>query len=236
MEIQHTEKEYRVLDVLTGIFVAVLVLSPICSSKIFAIGPLTLPGGVILFPIAMIFNDIFSEVYGFARCRRIIWTGLFAQALAAGALFLVGVLPPADFWPHQAAYDAVLGFAPRIAIASVVSYFAAEFANSFVLSKMKYWAKGERGLKQGWRFVASTIVGEAVDTAVVMTIAFAGVMDTKNFFKTAIILYIVKVAYEIVALPISVPFSNWVKKLERIDKIDKPNETNYSPFAVLSDN
>jgi hypothetical protein len=234
MELQHPEKEFRFLDVLAGIFVAVLVLSPICSSKIFAIGPLTLPGGVILFPIAMIFNDIFSEVYGFARCRRIIWTGLFAQALAAGALFLVGVLPPADFWPHQEAYNAVLGFAPRIAIASVVSYFLAEFANSYLLSKMKYWAKGERGVKQGWRFVASTIVGEAIDTGVVMTIAFAGVMDTKNFVKTTLILYAVKVVYEIVALPLSVPFSNWVKRLEHIDKIDDPDKTNYNPFAVLS--
>lgn len=234
MQPHDTEKEFRLLDVLTGIFVAVLVLSPICSSKIFAIGPLTLPGGVLLFPIVFIFNDILTETYGFARARRVIWTGLFAQALAAVALYVVGILPPADFWPHQAAYSAVLGFAPRIFLGSVVSYFLGEFANSWILSRMKYAAHGERGLKQGWRFVASTIVGEAVDTGVVMTIAFAGVMGTYDFFKTVLILYVVKVLYEIIALPFSTRFANWVKKMEGVDKIDAPDKTNYNPFAVAS--
>ena len=233
MTINETEKEFRFLDILTGLFVAVLVLSPIASSKLFTIGPLTLPGGVILFPIVFIFNDILTEVYGFARSRRVIWTGLFAQALAAGTLLLVGKLPPASFWPHQAAYDAILGFAPRIAIGSVISYFCGEFANSWVLSKMKYVANGERGLKQSWRFVASTLVGEGVDTIIVWTIAFAGVLDAANFFRTALTLYVVKVVYEIVALPLSIPFSNWVKKLEHVDTIDRPESTNYNPFAVL---
>jgi len=141
--------------------------------------------------------------YGYARSRRVIWTALACQALAGFILWLVGVLPPASFWPNQDAYEAVLGFAPRVAIAGLSAFFAGEFANSYVISIMKYRQSGERGVKQGWRFVASTIAGEAVDSFVFMVIAFAGIIPLTNLLSTMVTLYIVKVIYEVVALPVS---------------------------------
>jgi len=220
--------------VFTGIFVTVLVVATVASTKIFSLGSFTFPAGLLVFPITFIFNDILTEVYGYSRSRRIIWTGLGCQALAGLTFWIVGILPPASFWNHQAAYDAVLGFVPRVALAGLTAYFCGEFANSVVLSKMKYVEKGERGLKQGWRFVASTMVGEAVDSIVFMSIAFIGEIPPAAIVSTIITLYIAKVLYEIVALPFSIRFANWVKKIEGVDYIDTPQLTNYNPFAVFS--
>lgn len=227
------QKDLKLLPIFSGLFVAVLILSTITSIKIFSVGPLTLPGGVIVFPLAFIFNDILTEVYGYARSRRVIWTGLGCYILTAVTLLIVDALPPASFWPNQAAFTAVLGFAPRVALAGIFAYFSGEFANSVVLSKMKYLEKGERGLKQDWRFVMSTIVGEGVDSIVFMVIAFIGAIPPRDLIKTILILYIVKVVYEIIALPISTRFANWVKKVEGLDTIDYPERTNYNPFAVF---
>ncbi len=234
MEINDSKGAFILLNVLTGAFAAVLILSGILASKIIAIGPLYLPGGVILFPLAFIFNDILTEVYGFARSRRIIWTGLACQLLAVIAIIIVGALPSAPFWQNQAAYDAVLGFAPRIFLASIAAYLCGEFANSFVLSKMKYLEKGKRGVKQGWRFAASTAVGEGIDSVIFMSIAFFGVLSAGELARTTITLYLVKVAYEIVVLPFSIRLSNWIKKVEGVDKIDRPEEVSYNPFSLNS--
>lgn len=227
-------KDLKLLNIFSGLFVAVLILSSITSFKIFSIGPLTLPGGVILFPIAFILNDILTEVYGYARSRRIIWTGLASYVLLGVSLSIVNALPPAPFWPHQAAFQTVLGFVPRIALAGMLAYFCGEMANSIVLSKMKYWEKGERGLKQGWRFVASTIVGEGVDSFVFITVSFLGTIPARNLIATMLTLYVVKVIYEVIALPVSTRFANWVKHIEGIDVIDEPDKTNYNPFTLTS--
>lgn len=225
--------DFRLYNIFTALFVTVLVLASIASTKIASFGPLFLPAGTILFPITFIFNDILTETYGYARSRRILWLGLGCQLLTAVTLWIVGVLPPAPFWPHQQAYDAVLGFVPRIAFSGMVAYFCGEFSNSIVLSKMKFLQCGERGLKQGWRFVASTIVGEAVDSIVFMTLAFSGTIGTGDLIRTMVTLYLCKVIYEIVALPISTRFANWVKKVEGVDHIDTPETTNYNPFVGL---
>lgn len=232
-QMQPKEKDLQLFSIFTGIFVTVLVLIPATSSKIFAIGPFNLPGGTLVFPITFIFNDILTEVYGYARSRRIIWTGLGCQVLAALTYLIVGILPPASFWPHQQAYEVILGFAPRVAIASLLAYFCGEFANSIVISKMKYKAGGKRGLPQGWRFVASTIVGEAVDTVVFMLVAFLGIIPPTDLVYTLITLYVVKVIYEIAALPFSTRVANWVKKVEGIDQIDDPRTTHYNPFVIF---
>lgn len=225
-------KEPRLLNVLTGVFVAALVIATVTSSKIGMFGPLALPGGTVLFPITFILNDILTEVYGYARARRVVWTALGCQALAGLSFLIVDNLPPAPFWTGQEAFHAILGFAPRVALAGFIAFFLGELSNSFVLSKMKYFEKGKRGLAQGWRFVASTVVGEAVDSMVFMTIAFAGQIPPMDLMKTMLTLYVVKVVYEIVALPLSVPFSNWVKKREGLDQIDYPEKTNYNPFSL----
>jgi queuosine precursor transporter len=219
------------LSVFTGFFVAVLVLCSVANAKIFAIGSLAMPGSTILFPLVFVFNDILTEVYGYARSRRVIWTGLACQGFAALTFFVIDKLPPAPFWGDQEAYHRLLGLVPRFACAGLVAYFCGEFVNSFVLSKMKYRHHGERGRKLSWRFVVSTAVGEAVDSAIFMTAAFGGVISWASLFKTMFALYIVKFLYEIVILPVHTRIANWVKDIEHIDRIDTPETTDYNPFA-----
>ncbi|HEX8875361.1 MAG TPA: queuosine precursor transporter [Phycisphaerales bacterium] len=232
--------EPQLYPIITGIFVASLLLANVTSQKIFAVGTFTFPGGAVIFPIAFIFGDILTETYGYARARRIIWTGFVCQIMAASTYTIVQVLPPASFWPHQAAYDSILGVVWRITLASMAAYFVGEFCNSYVLSKMKYLAEGrgatltgfKRWFHQASRFVMSTVVGQAVDTAVFSVIAFAGIFGWKDLLWTSLSLYAFKVVYEVALTPVSVRFANWVKKVENVDQIDTPGNTRYTPFRL----
>lgn len=230
MENQKLGQNFKLLNIFTGVFVGVLVLVPSMSSKFIAIGPLNIAGSTLVFPITYIFNDIFTEVYGYTRSRRIIWTGMAMQIFAALFYWLIDIWHPASFWSNQECYHIILGQAPRIVLASLSAYFVGEFANSVVLSKMKFSHDGKRGVRQGWRFVASTIVGEGFDSLLFMSVGFAGTMATADLFKTMVTIWGIKVLYEILALPLTVSFSNWVKKIEGVDKIDTPHDTKYSPF------
>jgi len=221
-------KEFKLLTPLTGLFVAVLLVSNVTSQKMFAIGPFVSGGGIILFPIAYIFNDILTETYGYVVARKVIWTGVFCQLLAASVYALVEALPPADFWPHQEAYQTILGIVPRIAIGSICGYFCGAFANAIVLAKLKVQ---DRGKKLGKRFVLSTIVGEAVDTAVFMAVAFLGVLPPGGFLRVAVTAYIFKVAYEVVMVPWTTRIAGIVKSIEGVDVYD--SETRFSPFAIF---
>jgi len=234
MESNQEQKESKLLGLFTGLFVAVLIMSNILSSaKFIEIWWLVMPAGVIVFPISFIFGDILTEVYGYTRSRKVIWTGFAGLLLMLVFILLAKVLPPASFWQDQAAYERLFAIVPRLAIGGFVAYLLGEFCNSFVMSKMKFWDKGKRGIKQGWRFVASTIVGEGVDTIVVMLIAFSGVLTFSEFVRVAVSIYVFKVLYEVVATPFSTRFANWVKRVEGTDKIDYPQETNYNPFAIF---
>ena len=121
---------YRYFDLIMALFVAVLLISNIASSKILKLGPFTFDGGTLLFPISYIFGDILTEVYGYRRSRRVIWVGFACAGLMAGVLALVGALPPAEGWEHQDAYEAILGTTPRIVLGSLIAYFAGEFSNN----------------------------------------------------------------------------------------------------------
>jgi uncharacterized integral membrane protein (TIGR00697 family) len=228
------ETDLKLFSIITGIFTVTLVISNIASAgKIIAFGPLALPGGAVLFPISFIFGDILTEFYGYERSRRVIWTGFASLLLAAITFAAVEALPAASFWRDQETYHKVLGFVPRLTIASLVAYFCGEFANSWVLSKMKYQAKGKRGGKQAWRFIASTIVGEGVDSFVFMTMAFSMVLSLNNMLRTGFTLYLFKVLYEVIFTPFSTRLANWVKKVEGLDAIDRPENINYNPFSVF---
>jgi uncharacterized integral membrane protein (TIGR00697 family) len=230
------------LPVITGIFVTVLVLTPSASSKFLSIGsislgglstgPLSISGSTLFFPISYIFGDIFTEVYGYARSRRIIWLGFACQAFAAAIYSIIQYWPAASFWDNQAAYDSILGQAPRIVLASLSAYFVGEFVNSFIVSRMKWRQKGKAGTAMGARFVVSTIFGEFFDSAVFIGVGFAGVMATGDLIKTIATIWIIKVIYEIVALPVSMRITAWVKRQEGIDELDDPNSTSYSPFQI----
>ena len=155
--------QYRYFDILVAMFVAVLLISNIASTKILTLWKFTFDGGTILFPLSYIFGDILTEVYGFKRSRRVIWLGFFSALLMSLILYVVQILPPASDWHNQQAFESVLGFVPRIVIASLIAYFIGEFSNSITLSVLKIKTKG-RFL---WmRTIFSTIIGEGIDTIV----------------------------------------------------------------------
>jgi uncharacterized integral membrane protein (TIGR00697 family) len=222
----------HLLPVFTGVFAAVLVLIPSMSSKFIAVGPLSIAGSTLVFPITYIFNDVLTEVYGFRQSRIVIWTGMAMQILAAFFYWLIDILPGASFFTNQQAYHTILGQAPRIVIASLSAYFVGEFANSFVISKMKYHQGGRRGMSQVARFVWSTVVGEGFDSIIFMGVGFFGVIPFNNLLITILTIWSFKVLYEIVALPVSVRVSNWVKRAEGVDVIDHPAGTSYNPFSL----
>lgn len=226
------ERELRFLPVITGFFVAVLLLTPPLDSKFIALGPFAVPGATLLFPFAFILNDVLTEVYGYARSRRVIWTGMACQVLAAGSFWLVGILPAAPFWAKQEAYATILGVVPRIAVGSLLAYLAGEFANSFVLSRMKYAQRGRLGGSQGWRFLASTLVGQVLDSVVFMLVAFLGVLSFRELLSTTVTIYWIKVAVEVLALPGSTRLANWLKRVEAFDQLDDPASTRYNPFRL----
>ena len=222
----------KLLNIFTSLYITILVLVPSVASKFIAIGPLTIGGATLIFPITYIFNNILTEVYGYTLSRRVIWTGMFCSAFSALVYWFVGAMPPAAFLHNQEAYDAILGTAPRIVAASLAAYFFGEFANSYVLSKLKFLQKGKSGKYQAGRFVASTIVCEFFDTVIFFLGGFYGVIATPDLARTMLTIWLVKIAYEIIALPLTLKFTNWVKKVENMDAIDRPGHVNYNPFAL----
>jgi queuosine precursor transporter len=220
------------LPVFVAIFVTILVLTPSASSKFIAIGPFTIVGSTLFFPISYIFGDILTEVYGFQRSRQIIWLGLACQVFAAAAYALIDVWPAASFWQNQEAYSAILGQAPRIVFASLSAYFLGELANSYIISRMKYAQHANGGGSMSVRFFLSTVVGEFLDSFVFMLVAFAGTMAMDALLKTAATIWVLKTAYETLALPFTTKFAEWIKRRECVDVVDVPGETDYSPFRL----
>ena len=211
--------------VITGLFVAVLITSNVASTKILDFGFFVFDGGTLLFPLAYIFGDILTEVYGYKKARKVIWTG-FASAILMSLVFVVvGFLPPAQGWENQLAYTAILGVVPRIVLASLIAYFAGEFSNSFIMAKMKILSKG----KQLWkRTIGSTIVGEFLDTTIFVFIAFFGTMPMEVFVMLILSNYIFKVGVEILFTPLTYKIIGFLKKVEKTDVYDY--DTNFSPF------
>lgn len=219
--------QFKYYDLFVSSFVAVLLVSNIVAPKFIALGPLRFSGAQLLFPITYIFGDIFTEVYGYAASRKAIWNGFFASGLLAAISMIIVKLPPAPDWSHQAAYETVLGFIPRLVIASLIAYWCGEFANSYVLARMKVLTQG----KYLWtRTIGSTVVGQAVDTILVMVIAFAGLMPWDLLFKTMISGYVAKVVYEAAATPVTYLVVNTIKRAEGVDVLDR--NTDFNPFKL----
>ena len=226
---KHTEaiKTFKYLDIITGLFVAVLLISNISANKILTIGPFSLDGGGLLFPLSYIFGDVLTEVYGYKRARRVIWIGFICAILMAVTLAIVTALPAASDWPFQEDWKNVLGGTWRIVLASVIAYLAGELSNSFTLAKMKLATKG-RWL---WsRTIGSTLVGEAIDTTVFMFIAFWGVLPLDLFIAVGVSGYFFKCSVEVIFTPITYLVTNWLKKQENEDYYD--TKTNFNPFKL----
>lgn len=219
--------EYRFFDILVALFVAVLLISNIASTKILSCWKFTFDGGTLLFPMSYIFGDILTEVYGFRRSRRVIWLGFFSALLLSLVLYIVQILPPANNWKNQQAYESILGFIPRIVIASLAAYFAGEFANSITLSRLKILTKG----KFLWtRTIGSTIIGEGIDTLVFCTVAFYGVLPSSLFWAVLISNYIFKCSVEIIFTPLTYLIVGFLKRLENTDVYDYG--VKYNPFRL----
>ena len=219
--------ESKFLSPITGIFTATLLIANTLDTKIFELGSLSLPAGIIIFPLAYVFGDILTEVYGFAASRRVIWTGFISLVLMLVAYEIARALPAAGFWQNQSAFDTIFSHVPRIVLASIVAYLAGEFTNSVVVAKMKV---AQQGKNMGLRFVMSTFAGQAIDTTVFVLVAFTGAMPTSALGEVILSAWAVKVGWEIIALPITLAVVGYVKKAEDVDVYDA--HTSFSPFRL----
>jgi uncharacterized integral membrane protein (TIGR00697 family) len=222
---------YKYLDALTTAFVVILLVSNLVAQKICLIGPFAVSAAILLFPITYIFGDIFTEVYGFAASRRAIWLGFFGTAL----LYLIGTiaiaLPAAPSWHNQQAFTVVFGFIPRILAASLISFWAGEFANSYTMARLKLLTNGR---KLWTRTIGSTIVGQAVDTVLVITLTFAGIHPGRTLVNMIATGYALKVGYEVIATPLTYLVINWLKSAEHADAFDRHESFNPFSFAEKS--
>ena len=220
-------RTYKYLGFITAFFVMILIVSNVASSKILLLGPFTFDGGTILFPISYIFGDVLTEVYGYAKARKVIWIGFFMTILSALVFYIVGALPAAPDWGGQAAYDQILGIVPRIVLGSVVAFVIGEFANSYIMARMKIEMKG----KQLWiRTIGSTLVGEALDSCIFVGIAFGGIFSPELLWAVMISNYIFKVGVEVLFTPLTYAVVGALKRSEKEDYYDK--KTDFNPFTL----
>ena len=185
---------------LVAVFVGLLILSNIGAVKLIAVGPFITDGGAFLFPLVYVLGDVITEVYGFRPARRAILIGFAMSALAALTFLLIQISPPAEAWPNQAAFEAVLGFVPRIVLASMAGFLVGQLLNAYVL----VWIKERTDEGRLWaRLLGSTAVGELADTVVFCTIAFYGVITGAEFLNYVIVGFLYKTAVEIILLPVT---------------------------------
>jgi len=203
--------------VVVAVFVTCLITANFIIVKQISIGNLVLPAAIIIFPLSYIIGDILTEVYGYQQARRVIWLGFVCNLIAVVAIWVGKILPAAPVFEAQSAYERILGSTPRFLSASFVAYLAGEFANSFVLAKMKIRTRG-RWL---WmRTIGSTLVGQGIDTLIVLTIAFAGVLPLSVLGTMILSHWLVKTAYEAVATPLTYGVVGYLKRKEGIDVYD----------------
>ena len=222
----YSDHRYKYLDSFITLFVVILLISNIIASKFFAIGQLRVSVAQTLFPITYIFGDIFTEVYGYSASRRAIWYGFFASFLLVIFSFIAVEIPPAPEYKDQLAFRTIFAPVGRIVLASLIAYWCGEFANSFTLAKLKLLTNG----KYLWtRTIGSTVVGQAVDTTVVVAIIFY--QQPFNVIARLILSgYPIKVIYETLMTPVTYAVVNFLKRTEGVDYFDR--RTNFNPFAI----
>jgi uncharacterized integral membrane protein (TIGR00697 family) len=211
----------------TALFITCLLTANVTASKLISVGSLTLTAGIVLFPVSYIVGDVLTEVWGYAAARRVIWLGFACNLLMVAAIWAGGALPPAPFWKGQAAYEEILGQAPRILAASFVAYLIGEFANAYVLARLKIATAG-RWL---WvRTIGSTVVGEGLDSLVFVALAFAGTVASGVLVEIFFNQWLVKVVYEAAATPLTYAAVGWLKARERLDTYDVT--TDFNPLRL----
>jgi queuosine precursor transporter len=227
------ERSYRYYDLVMAAFVTVLICADVigpgkvASMNFGSWGTFTFGAGVLFFPISYIFGDILTEVYGYARARKVVWAGFVALIFSSFMSWVVVSLPPAPGWTGQSAYETTFGATPRIIAASLFAFWAGEFMNSFVLAKMKVFTQGR------WLFsrvLGSTLVGEAVDSMLFYPIAFYGVWTNELLLTVMVTNYLLKSGWEAFAYPLTARIVAWLKRVENEDYFDR--DTNFNPFTL----
>jgi len=210
---------------IVAIFITCLITANIAAVKLVEVFGFVLPAGTIIFPISYIFGDVLTEVYGYRQARRVIWLGFLCNFIVVVALWIGQVLPAASFWDGQKAYERILGYTPRLFVASFLAYLIGEFANSFVLAKMKIATKG-RWL---WaRTIGSTVIGEGLDSLVFMTLAFVGTIPGMALLLAILTQWLVKSFYEAAVTPLTYIVVNFLKRKEGLDIFDY--DTKFNPL------
>lgn len=208
-------------------FVTCLLVSNVTAVKLIDVAGFVLPGAIVIFPVSYIIGDVLTEVYGFAKARTVIWLGFLANVFMVAAFALVGILPAAGFWDGGPAYDAILGATPRILAASFLAYLVGEFANAYVLARLKVATEG----RLLWlRTIGSSVVGQSLDSAIFITVAFAGIMPAEMLLTAIVIQALAKTAYEALATPVTYLVVGWLKRADGVDTFDR--ETRFTPIAL----
>lgn len=210
-----------------SIFITSLITANITAVKLIDVFGLVMPAAIIIFPLSYIFGDVLTEVYGYRQARRVIWIGFLCNLIAVVAIWLGQILPAASFWDGQAAYERILGYTPRLLLASFLAYLVGELANSFVLAKMKIATRG-RWL---WaRTIGSTLVGQGLDSLLFMTLAFLGTIPLTVLTGAIVVQWLSKSAYEVIATPLTYGVVNFLKKKEGLEVFD--HDTRFNPFLL----
>ena len=225
-------RQLRYYDFAMAAFAVILICSNLIGASKQATftlpgyGPVVFGAGILFFPLGYVLGDVMTEVYGYARARRVVWVGFIASAFAAAMSWFIVHIPPAPGWEGQAALAAVFDPAPRIFMASIIAFWAGEFANSFVLARMKLWTQG----RMLWtRTIGSTIVGQGVDSLIFYPLAFLGIWETATVVQVLVTNYLLKVVWEIVLTPVTYRVVAWFKRAEGMDVFD--TKTNFTPFT-----
>ncbi len=213
--------------IITAIFVTCLITANITAVKLIDLFGLVLPAGIIIFPLSYITGDVLTEVYGYSRARRVIWLGFFCNFITVAAIWIGQILPAASFWDGQEAYTRILGFTPRILASSFLAYLVGEFANSFVLAKLKISTQG-RWL---WlRTIGSTLVGQGLDSLIFITLAFVGTIPPSALLFAIVTQWLAKSIYEAAATPVTYAVVNFLKRKEKMDFYD--HDTMFNPLLI----
>jgi uncharacterized integral membrane protein (TIGR00697 family) len=222
-----TSRHSTAFVLLVATFITTLIVSNIIAVKLMDIGGWILPAGIIIFPISYIIGDVLTEVYGYRRARQVIWLGFTCNLFAIAAIWLAMILPPVDFWDGQAAYERILGYTPRLLVASFLAYLMGEFANSYVLARLKIATQG-RWL---WtRTISSTLIGQGLDSAVFLVVAFAGILPAGVLVSAIVVQWLTKSAYEALATPLTYGIVNFLKRHEGLDVYD--DGIDFNPLKV----
>jgi queuosine precursor transporter len=213
--------------IIVAIFITSLITANIIAVKLIGVWGFVVPAGTIIFPVSYIFGDVLTEVYGYSRARKVIWLGFLCNLMVIIAISIAQFLPPASFWQGQKAFEEILGYTPRLLLASFIAYLFGEFANSFVIAKIKIFTKG-RFL---WiRTIGSTLVGQGFDSLIFITIAFFGNIPASAMISTIVTQWLLKSAYEAIVTPFTYLVVNFLKRVENTDTFDY--STNFNPLKV----